>query len=81
MSDNGKKKFFWRAEDSLDKLLGFCHAKEYTWKGDGDKDYLEHLAAIHVALGNKTEAIKAYRKLLKVRPGDPEALRYLKGKK
>ena len=40
MSDNGKKKFFWRAEDSLDKLLGFCHAKEYTWKGDGDKDYL-----------------------------------------
>ena len=40
MSDNGKKKFFWRAEDNLDKLLGFCHAKEFTWKGDGDKDYL-----------------------------------------
>ena len=48
---------------------------------DGDKDYLEHLAAIHAALGNRTEAVKAYRRLLKVRPGDPEALKYLKGKK
>ena len=65
-----------RFQEALDIMLNI-DAKMF----DGDKDYLEHLAAIHVALGNKTEAIKAYRKLLKVRPGDPEALRYKKRKK
>lgn len=46
-----------------------------------DYEYLEHLAAIHAALGNKAEATDAYRRLLKIKPKHPAALRFLNGKK
>lgn len=46
-----------------------------------DDEYLEHLAAIQAAVGNKAEATDAYRKLLKLKPNHPAALEYLKGKK
>ena len=48
---------------------------------DDDSEFLEHLGAIYAALGNKAEATKAYKKLLKVDPKHPAALEYLKGKK
>ena len=48
---------------------------------DDDSEFLEHLGAIYAALGNKAEATKVYKKLLKVDPKHPAALEYLKGKK
>ncbi len=46
-----------------------------------DDEYLEHLAAIQAAAGKKTEAAETYRKLLKLKPKNPAALEFLKGKK
>jgi tetratricopeptide (TPR) repeat protein len=46
-----------------------------------DDEYLEHLAAIQVAVGKKTEAAETYRRLLKIKPKHPAALEFLKGKK
>ena len=46
-----------------------------------DDEYLEHLAAIQDAAGKKTEAAETYRKLLKLKPKNPAALEFLKGKK
>lgn len=46
-----------------------------------DDEYLEHLAAIQVAVGRKSEAADTYRRLLKIRPKHPAALNFLKGKK
>ena len=65
-----------RYEEALQTLL---QIKEEKFQDDDE--YLAHLAAIHAALGNKAEATKAYKKLLKVSPGHPAALEYLKGKK
>ena len=50
-------------------------------KFKNDEEYLEHLAAIQAAVGNKAEATEAYRKLLKLKPKHPAALEYLNGKK
>lgn len=46
-----------------------------------DYEYLEHLAAIHAALGNKAEATDAYRRLLKIKPKHPAAIQFLNSKK
>lgn len=46
-----------------------------------DYEYLEHLAAIHAALGNKAEATDAYRRLLKLKPKHPAAIEFLYLKK
>ena len=46
-----------------------------------DDEYLEHLAAIQVAVGRKSEAADTYRRLLKIRPKHPAALNFLKGTK
>lgn len=43
--------------------------------------YWEHMAAIQEALGKKSEATQSYKKLLKIKPNHPEALRFLKKKK
>lgn len=50
-------------------------------KFEDDDEFLEHYASILAAIGNKAEATKAFRKLLKIRPGHPAALEFLKGKK
>ena len=46
-----------------------------------DEEYLEHLGAIQAAAGKQAEATETYRKLLKLRPKNPAALEFLKGKK
>lgn len=46
-----------------------------------DEEYWEHLAAIQAALGKTAEATKSYKKLLKLRPGHPEAKKFLGKKK
>lgn len=46
-----------------------------------DRVYWEHMAAIQEALGKKAEATQSYKKLLKIKPNHPEALRFLKKKK
>lgn len=50
-------------------------------KFEDDDEYLEHYASIQAAMGNKAEATKAFRKLLKLKPGHPSAVEFLKGKK
>lgn len=46
-----------------------------------DRVYWEHMAALQEALGKKAEATQSYKKLLKIKPNHPEALRFLKKKK
>lgn len=46
-----------------------------------DRVYWEHMGAIYEALGKKAEATQSYKKLLKIKPNHPEALRFLKKKK
>jgi tetratricopeptide (TPR) repeat protein len=46
-----------------------------------DEEYLEHLGAIQAAAGKQAEATETYRKLLKLKPKNPAALEFLKGKK
>ncbi len=46
-----------------------------------DHVYWEHLAAIQEALGMKVEATASYKKLIKMWPKNPAALRFLKGAK
>lgn len=46
-----------------------------------DYIYWEHLGAIYEALGNKAAASATYKKLLKMCPKNPAALRFLKGAK
>ena len=46
-----------------------------------DEEYLEHLGAIQAAAGKQAEAAETYRKLLKLKPKNPAALEFLKGKK
>lgn len=65
-----------RYEEALQTMLQI-DAKGF----EDDSEFLEHLGAIYAALGNKAEATKAYKKLLKVDPQNPAALEYLKGKK
>jgi len=50
-------------------------------KFNDDWEYLEHLGAIQAALGQKAEAKRTYRQLLKLKPQHPAALQFLKGKK
>lgn len=46
-----------------------------------DRVYWEHLAALQEALGKNADAAQSYKKLLKIKPNHPEALRFLKKKK
>lgn len=46
-----------------------------------DYIYWEHLAAIQEALGMKKEATESYKKLLKLWPKNPAAMKFLKGAK
>ena len=70
----------------LYRLGRFDEALEVIQKIDAsgfekDSEFLEHLAAIQAAIGNKAEATKVYKKLLKVDPANASALEFLKGKK
>jgi hypothetical protein len=46
-----------------------------------DAVYWEHIGAIQVALGMKTEASKSYKALLKLNPNHPEAKAFFSGSK
>jgi Flp pilus assembly protein TadD len=46
-----------------------------------DDVFWEHMAAIQDALGLKKEARKSYRKLLKLNPKHPDALKFFGKKK
>ena len=48
---------------------------------EGDYVYWEHLAAIQAALGNRSEALKAYKKVLRLRPNHAAAREFLRKKK
>jgi len=70
----------------LYRLEKFDEALEVIQKIDAsgfekDAEFLEHLAAIQAAIGNKAEATKTYKKLLKIDPRNASALEFLKGKK
>ena len=65
-----------RFEEALETIL-----QVNPEKFKDDDEYLEHLAAIQVAVGKKAEATETYRRLLKLRPKHPAALEFLKGKK
>ena len=70
----------------LYRLGRFSEALEVIMQVNPDKfkddgEYLEHLGAIQVAAGKEAEAAQTYRKLLKISPKHPAALKFLKGKK
>ena len=48
---------------------------------EGDYVYWEHLAAIQAALGKRSEALKAYKKVLRLRPNHAAARDFLRKKK